>query len=86
MGHYLHNLVDGSDDMGKLCSAVLVKSKSSTLDPSNDLYSLLASHIAAMKPNYHSKDDIPESVKSEYISEGGNKSLKKMIKKEVLFE
>lgn len=48
----------------------------------------LAMHIAAMKPVYLTEEEIPESVREEVLSreDGGEKSLKKFIKRDVLFK
>ena len=49
--------------------------------------SSLAMHIAAMKPAYLTKEDIPESVKADILAgENGERALKKYIKRDVLME
>jgi len=47
----------------------------------------LAMHVAAMKPTFLKKEDIPEKVIQELMeSENGKKALKKYIKRDVLWE
>jgi translation elongation factor EF-Ts len=47
----------------------------------------LAMHVAAMKPTYLQRDDIPESVKQEILAgENGEIALRKYIKRDVLWE
>lgn len=47
----------------------------------------LSMHIAAMKPTFIKKEDIPESVKNEVLeSDKGEKALKQYIKRDVLWE
>ena len=44
-------------------------------------------HVAAMKPSYLKESDIPQKVIDEILeSENGKKSLKKFIKRDVLWE
>ena len=52
-----------------------------------DMAAQLAMHNAAMKATYVKKDEIPQDVIDEVLaSEGGEKALKKFIKRDVLFE
>ena len=48
----------------------------------------LAMHIAAMKPVYLKEEDIPNTVREEVLSreDGGEKALKKFIKRDVLYK
>lgn len=47
----------------------------------------LAMHIAAMKPTYLKREDIPAHVEKEILeSENGERALKKYIKRDVLWE
>jgi len=49
--------------------------------------SSLAMHIAAMKPQYLQKEDIPDKVRQDILDgENGERALKKYIKRDVLYE
>ena len=49
--------------------------------------SSLAMHIAAMKPAFLKKEDIPEKITEEILAgKDGAKALKKYIKRDVLWE
>lgn len=43
-------------------------------------------HIAASKPLYLSKQDVPKELRDKWYDEGKDKMLKKMYAAEVLFE
>jgi translation elongation factor EF-Ts len=59
-------------------------------DHKDDLDSMagsIAMHIAAMKPTYLKREDIPESVEKEILEgKDGAKAFKKYIKRDVLWE
>ena len=46
----------------------------------------LAMHVAAMKPSFLNKKEVPAEDKEKYILEGGEKALWKMYKQSVMME
>ena len=52
----------------------------------DDIATALAMHIAAMKPKYQFKKEIPKEVRDKYMEEGGEKALWKMYGADVFME
>jgi len=74
--------------MGKIGSIIhLSRADKKKNDKLDAMASSLAMHIAAMKPAYQFKEDIPDSVKQDILNgQDGEKALKKYIKRDVLWE
>lgn len=85
---YVHAQTSKGSGIGKIGSLVhLSRSDKKNGDKLADMANQLAMHNAAMKATYVQKEDIPQSVIDELLaSEGGEKAVKKYIKRDVLFE
>lgn len=73
--------------MGKIGSLIKLKAE----DPSKvekivPIAKTLSMHIAAMKPKYLGKNDIPKEVYDKTFELGQEKALKKLYTQEVLYD
>ena len=75
---YIHQQTEKGSGIGKLGSLIHLSLENKT--PNAELQAMaqqLSMHIAAMKPTFIQREDIPESVKNEILeSEKGEKALK----------
>ena len=88
MQAYIHAQTAKGSGIGKIGSIMhLHRGDDKVNDKLDIMASSLAMHIAAMKPTFLKREDIPEHVKEEIIAgEDGEKALKKYIKRDVLWE
>lgn len=85
---YVHAQTAKGSGIGKIGSVIHLaredKKKHEQLDA---MANQLAMHIAAMKPTYLKREDIPAEVEQEILDgENGERALKKYIKRDVLWE
>ena len=88
MQAYIHAQTTKGSGIGKIGSIMhLHRADGKQNDKLDIMASSLAMHIAAMKPTFMKREDIPDRVKEEILAgEDGEKALKKYIKRDVLWE
>ena len=86
MQAYIHSQTEKGSGIGKIGSVVHLGREDKKVNDKLDLMaSSLVKHIAAMKPAFTHEADIPAEVVQEILeSEGGQKALKKYLKRDVL--
>ena len=86
---YVHGQTHKGSGVGKIGSFIHLSRKDNQVtDELEVMASSLSMHIAAMKPAYMKIEDVPEEHKKEIMEreDGGEKALKKFIKRDVLWE
>lgn len=85
---YIHQQTEKGSGIGKLGSLIHLSLEDKKPNPElQQMAQQLSMHIAAMKPTFIKKEDIPEEVQNEILeSEKGQKALKQYIKRDVLWE
>lgn len=73
---YLHN--SSSDRIGKIGTVFLLKSCPSVKEELAEIARTLCMHTAAMKPSYHSIDQVPEQAKEKAIEIQQEQTLAKL--------
>ena len=89
MQAYVHGQTAAGSGLGRLGSLIhLSRGDEKVNDKLDIMATSLAMHIAAMKPVYLTEENIPSTVREEVLSreDGGEKALKKFIKRDVLYK
>lgn len=88
MAAYVHGQTTQGSGLGKIGTLIhLSREDHKVNDKLGIMANNLSMHIAAMKPAYLKKEQIPDSVTEEVLAgENGERALKKFIKRDVLWE
>lgn len=87
LSSYIHNPSKEYPFLGKIGSLIKVQAEdASKVEKVEAVAKALSMHIAAMKPNYLGKNEVPQEVKDKAMEIGKEKGLRKLYETEVLYD